>query len=122
MLGAAGARVDEIAPSTPLDTYACQYTEVFLGPISQLAPGVLPSAKIVMPFTYGYLALWAICGAGAFVSYFSGWEPLGVVCLVIVLLSQLLMFVTAPFHRPTSVEFGELETFRDLSLLLSSPQ
>lgn len=89
---------------------------MFLGPISRLAPGILPPVKIHEP-TVG-------AGCSAIV---------GVACLVAGLILEVhsLSFVGAVLflvswgwgwlmtRTPIQVEFGKLRTFRDLAMLLA---
>src|SRR5438309_906279 len=68
ILVGAGADVSAVAPSTPLHEYTRRYPGVFLGPVSQLAPGALPLVKIRTPvyhaFVYGMLIAWLALVAG----------------------------------------------------------
>ena len=49
LLHQAGEQVDDIAPSTPLASYARRHAAVFLGPVSRLSPGSLPPVRIRTP-------------------------------------------------------------------------
>ena len=117
LLQEAGANCREITPSTPIAGYARRYFQVFLGPISWLAPGALPPVKTV---SLGYDL--AIAGmifalvmalAGAFLSEFflSAWLIFAGISLF-VFCCALTWFVAETLTR---VEFGELKTFRDLA-------
>jgi hypothetical protein len=119
LLHEAGAPTGEITPSTPLAPYTRQFAEVFLGPISRLAPGALPPVRIRTPV---YDA--AISGMLA-----------GMVCLLVGACSSLhlitiagvalfawcyaLTWYAARCLLPASVEFGELRTFRDLAIVVA---
>lgn len=114
LLRQAGANVDSVAPSTPLDEYTRRHLSVFLGPISRLAPDALPAVKLSMPwydlsiarFLIGLLA----ASAGWFVS------PLATAAGVILALTSWAgTWITARYLPPAKVEFGNLRTFRDLA-------
>jgi hypothetical protein len=68
LLQEAGADMTKIAPSTPLDSYASRYCQVFLGPISRLAPGALPPVRIHNPMhssaVWGLLVGWILLIGG----------------------------------------------------------
>jgi len=115
LLQEVGAAAEEIAPSTPLAAYTVQYLHHFLGPISQLAPGTLPVVKVHNPV---YDA--AVRGLLA-----------GMLCILLstlnaaLLIAGVVLFVICHFitsyasNRPTSVEFGDLRTFRDLAVAIA---
>lgn len=107
----------EISPSTPLAPYARRYGGVFLGPISRLAPGSLPLVHLRSP---GYFA----CLWGALVGLVC--LPFGIctglhVVTSIGVLSMALGYALTGYaaRRPASVTFGELRTFRDLSVIIA---
>ncbi|MBY0231535.1 MAG: DEAD/DEAH box helicase, partial [Gemmataceae bacterium] len=58
LLGEAGADVRAIGPSTELAPYARDYFDVFTGPVSRLAPGALPPARLFRPF--GAAGCWCV--------------------------------------------------------------
>ena len=123
LLARAGADPREIAPSTPLSPYARQYYQLFLGPISRLAPGRLPLVRIRTPANEAATGT-LLCGA------ISGWmclmigavsslPPLIVAGILLCFGSySLLMF--AANNLPDSVEFGKLRTFRDLAVVVAA--
>lgn len=121
LLGEAGADVEEIAPSTPLAEYARRHAEVFLGPISQLAPGSLPPVHIEAPAQtfWIHLFLMAYAGTGLLVGYLCSW-PLLMVAAFLLLAGVLVSPLFMNRHvELTSVEFGGLRTFRDLSVAIA---
>lgn len=118
MLNDAGANAEEISPSTLLAPYARRHPDLFLDAISRLAPGALPSVRIKKPkydsavscstalltcfavgliFDVPWLAI--ACGLAFVGSYFEVWQTA----------RQL----------PESVEFGDVQTFRDLATVLT---
>ena len=50
LLKEAGANVSNLTPSTCLDEYARHYFDVFVGPISRLAPNAIPLVKVSRPW------------------------------------------------------------------------
>lgn len=119
LLRQAGANADAIAPSTPLALYARRHSEVFLGPISRLAPGALPAVRIKTP-VYD-VACWLGTAGRLSVAAgrFAGW-PFVVIggCLVFVL-AWAAAWIAARWVLPSSVEFPGLETFRDLARVIA---
>jgi hypothetical protein len=119
MLDQAGANADEIMPSTSLAPYTRRYYDLFLGPVSQLAPGALPLVRIRTPVynaaTWGDLA-GLLC---LLFGFFSSLHLLTIVGAVLLVLAYLLTWIAAWCLLPASVDFGELRTFRDLAVALS---
>jgi hypothetical protein len=117
LLRKAGADVAEVAPSTPLDSYTRRYPEVFLGPISWLAPGALPPVAIHHPAydaaIWGCLAGLVLLMAGACVSSLSAMAA----GLVLFIVSYATTWIAAR-GGPSRVKFGDLKTFRDLATAL----
>jgi hypothetical protein len=119
LLREAGASVEEIAPSTPLAAYTRRYAQVFLGPISQLAPGALPLVRVRNPMydagllgSFFGLVIVAISGC-------SGLTLLAIIGAAMFVTGWALTWIAACWMLPASVEFGELRTFRDLAQALS---
>ena len=118
LLRQAGADVRPVRPSTPLAPYLRQHVEVFLGPISRLAPGALPPVEIRTPLydraVIGFVASLVLIILGWLVS------PL---CAALGAVSAgffyALVWVAAK-SRPASVEFGGVQTFRDLAMVLAA--
>jgi hypothetical protein len=125
MLKRAGANAEKITPSTPLASYTREQLDLFLGPISRLAPGALPPVRVHTPVYDS--AMWGmLAGLGSF-------ALAGLVCcaggrmsgLILALLGFLLWLVCYPLTwisarmLPKNVEFGDLRTFRDLAIVLA---
>jgi hypothetical protein len=110
MLHRAGADVGSIAPSTELAPYTTQYLELFVGPVSRLAPNRLPGVTI-HPLYTTWGCLFAI-GAMA-LGWISGWR-VGWIAPWLFILCRVLVALETRF-MPAKVEFGELRTFRDLA-------
>jgi hypothetical protein len=123
LLQGAGANAKEIAPSTPLAEYTRQYCQLFLGPISRLAPGALPLVRIHTPIQDA--AAWGmVCG------WLGGWlyVVIGSIChmslltltgVISCVAAFVLPWIASQFTLPTSVEFGKLRTFRDLAVAIA---
>jgi hypothetical protein len=115
LLHEAGANATEVAPSTPLAPFACRYLGVFLGPISRLAPGALPPARIHDPIR-NTAACCLLAGIfGMLVGGFSGLVAFQVGGSLLAAISALVVY----WSKPSAVEFGELRTFRDLARLIA---
>ncbi|MBI1322718.1 hypothetical protein GC170_05985 [bacterium] len=119
LLHDAGAPACEIAPSTLLAPYTRRFTEVFLGPISRLAPGALPPVRILTPVYDA--AIWGILVAVVclLVGACSGAHLLTVSGVVLFASAYALTWYAARCLLPASVEFGELRTFRDLAVVVA---
>jgi hypothetical protein len=119
LLHAAGAPAGEIAPSTPLAAYARRYAEVFLGPVSRLAPGALPPVRIRTPVYDG--AVWGLLAAliCLLVGGCSGLHALIIVGVGLFAGSYGLTWYSARCLLPAGVEFGALRTFRDLAVVVA---
>jgi hypothetical protein len=108
----------EIAPSTPLAPYFRRHTNVFLGPVSRLAPGALPPVRILNPL---YDAALLGSGVGLLAALIgacvSPW--LVAVGAFLFVLGWALTWYAARWRLPASVEFGELRTFRDLAVVVA---
>ncbi|HZZ77058.1 MAG TPA: hypothetical protein VFE62_00985 [Gemmataceae bacterium] len=122
LLHEAGARAEEITPSTPLATFTRKYPQVFLGPIAQLAPGVLPRMRVcvrvydarLIGFTGGLLTAMIATCVGA--------RLLIVGAIFVAIVCYGLTWIAARYLLPVSVEFGALRTFRDLARVLAGSE
>jgi hypothetical protein len=119
LLHEAGASADEIAPSTPLAPYTRRFAEMFLGPVSRLAPGALPLVRIRTPVYHA--AVWGILVALVclVVGACSGAHLMTVAGVVLFAAGYALTWYAARCLLPASVEFGELRTFRDLAVVVA---
>lgn len=115
----AGAPAGEIAPSTPLAPYTRRFAEVFLGPVSRLAPGALPLVQIRTPVYDA--AIWGMLAAIVclLVGTCSGVPLLTVAGAVLFAACYAFTWYAARRLLPASVEFGELRTFRDLAIVVA---
>ena len=122
-LAEAGANVEKLAPSSDLAEYTRLYPEVFLNFSAKYFPNVIPPVKISAStgniiLIGSMLAGLLLLAAGAIYSkYLNDNSILGVIFTIlgvlIVLFSYILVWVTSCMP-PSSVKFGDLETFRDL--------
>ena len=115
LLQEAGANAAEIAPSTLLAPYTRRYVMQFMGPISWLAPGALPIARIRQPLYDAGLLCYPVGGALAIIGSCSGPSLLMVAGCLMCIASIPLTWIAARCMLPSRVEFGELRTFRDLA-------
>lgn len=119
LLHDAGVDVTEIAPSTSLSDFTRKHLNLFLGPISRLAPGVLPMVQVRRH-------LWDTNKVGTLsVTIFI----LSLLCapypyLMWILWGLALLLVPVAYcnkdRDPALAQFGPLRTFRDLSEVIAS--
>jgi hypothetical protein len=112
----AGAK-EQIKPSTPIAPFSRNYLGEFFDGIAKLEPGALPLVKIHTPFyncsVGAFLLGLVICGIGSFLNPF---VVIFGVCFAA--LAYVAIYVAAK-SRPTKVEFGSIQTFRDLTLAIA---
>lgn len=122
ILKQAGADASKIAPSSLLEPYTRRYYQLFLSRISPLAPGALPPIKIRYPFYAN--PLWGVLiGLVCMVigNYYDGKYHLFTIGgTVVLVLSIALSWYAVRWRLPTSVEFGELKTFRELAEVIAN--
>jgi hypothetical protein len=115
-----GADVHDLRPSSKLSAYSADYYQTLAGPVSQLAPGLLPAIGIKHP-AYDR----ASCGLGvcllglAVTAPFVLWAPLLPFSLLAAAGFFGLWSWCAARMTPASVTFGNLETIRDLCVALA---
>ncbi len=115
----AGADATTISPSTPLAAYTRQYPEVFLGPISRLAPGALPAVSIHTPIHDAGMWTFVASLPLVLIGWLSGLTILAVLGIPVAASGWLVTWIATKYVRPASVRFGELKTFRDLASVVS---
>jgi hypothetical protein len=119
LLREAGADPWGVTPSAPLAPYTRRYTSVFLDPLSRLAPGALPPVRVSTPVydgaTLAFLIGLPVLIAGACF----GSAALAAAGGAVTVAAYSLTWLAARFLLPSSVEFGDLRTFRDLAVALS---
>lgn len=113
-LAAAGADVRNVAPSTPLAEYTRRYAGVFLGPVSQFAPGTLPPVRIRRPIYDLSLLAFMASSVGIGVASCIRLDAVTALCAIVAVVSYLGIWIAARCVLPASVEFQGLRTFRDL--------
>ena len=128
-----GANVESLRPSTPLEDYTSHYPEVFLGPIARLAPNTIPSVHRIRPPWRSWIIDRCIDGvliasliASIALLLQIGPDPEAVKYSVI---SGVLLFGSTILagsivsgrrtRRLPKLEFGTLQSFRDLSMTIS---
>ena len=109
---------EEIKPSTQIAPFFREHLGFFLSEVGKLEPGALPPVKIHNP-AYDY-SIWAvllgfvICGIGGL------WSPLLVIFGVCFTGLAYISIWKAAKSFPKKVEFGSLQTFRDLTLIIAN--
>lgn len=121
MLKKAGADVEHLGPSTNLSKYATRFLSVFLGGVSQLAPGALPAIEADLRFPGGTL------GCAGIALFFVAVPFVGLLWPVAVplALGGMFFFLKGCLKAatpPKPVTFGNLKTFKDLAKLLAANQ
>src|SRR5262249_34632314 len=120
LLHRAGADVHRLTPSTPLAPFARRHLEVFLGPITRLAPGALPPVDIQTPVydttVWGSLIGLLFIGIGSWASV--PWLTIAGGFIFVV--SYLTTWVAVAWFLPSRVDFGDVRTFRDLAQIIAS--
>jgi len=112
-----GADVRKLRPSSSLEPFCRKHLDLFLGPVSRLAPGRLPVIKISQPLYDVALALLVLSWLTAIIlSLLGNW----LIGLGIYFVAYLALRLNSRFSTPRSIGFGSLQTFRDLSETLSS--
>ncbi|QEH32541.1 hypothetical protein OJF2_10180 [Aquisphaera giovannonii] len=112
----AGADVEGVSPSTSLDEYVLRHRDVFQGPISRLAPASLPIVLVHRNYSWHDAAVLGrrLGHMTAFVGKFL--SPIVMMAgLLLALVSYVGSWITVPPDPREWVEFGPLQTFRDLS-------
>jgi hypothetical protein len=99
--------------------YTRRFAEVFLGPVSRLAPGALPPVRMRTPVYDG--GIWGILVAVVclLVGAWSGVHLLTVAGVVLFAWCYALAWYAARCLLPASVTFGELQTFRHLAVVVA---
>jgi hypothetical protein len=119
ILHQAGAPAEAITPSSPLAPYTRRYCELFLGRILRLAPGAMPPVKIRKPLydasILGLLIGIVVLLCGAFGKAY-GAAAIGSV----VAFSCYVGIWIAARGLPSSVQFGQMKTFRDLAVVIAA--
>jgi hypothetical protein len=124
----AGADPSAIRPSVPIAEVAKRFPQVFLGPISRLAPGRLPTVVIRTPaynaamatFGLGLVGLFGLSLARWF-GFFAVWYPaLAATFAIVAGLGYLGTWVAARLIGPAEIRFGTVVTFRDLAEVIGA--
>ncbi len=119
LLHGAGDSARNIAPSTLLADYTRRYSDVFLGPVSRLAPGALPPVRIRHPVYDLAVSLLSLSILSILVGACTARLIVVVAGLLLCLVCYALVWVAARYLLPLSVTFGELRTFRDLAIVIA---
>ncbi len=115
------ADVRGFRPSSQLSSYSTDHFRAFAGPISHLAPGLLPAIKIDHPAYDRASCALIFCLFGLLVSLFLfKWAPfLWVAFLFGFGLCWLWTWYAARHTKPASVTFADWKTIRDVCTTLA---
>ena len=121
----AGADASAIRPSLPVAEVARRFPQVFLGPISRLAPGRLPTVVIRTPAHNAAMATFGVGLLGFFglgLATYSGyvWPPVLAATFAVVAGLGYLGTWVARLIGPTEIRFGNILTFRDLAEVIAA--
>lgn len=114
-LNDAGADVTDVAPSTPLGEYTRRYAKVFLGPVSQLAPGALPLVKVRTPVYDSFVTGMTAALLGFIVAWLCASITIAEVSAIVFAICYIGVCTLGQWVLPASVDFPGLKTFRDMS-------
>lgn len=110
----AGAPPSSIRPSAPIADAARTYPGLFLGRISRLSPGRLPTVAMRHPLYWAALVAFIVGLVGA--AALSGSYPtLSVAAALVAGIGWAGSWFAARVLRPADVRFGGIVTFRDLA-------
>jgi hypothetical protein len=122
LLVRAGADPSAIRPSLPIAEVVRRFPQVFLGPISRLAPGRLPTVAIKTAAYKAALMMFAVALIGLIALSLARWlglagsyPTLAAALAIVAALGYLGTWIAARLVGPTEVRFGTIVTFRDLA-------
>jgi hypothetical protein len=122
LLVRAGADPSAIRPSLPIAEVVRRFPQVFLGPISRLAPGRLPTVVIKTPAYNAALVTFGLAVIGLIGLSLARWfgfadlyPTVAAALAIVAALGYLGTWIAARSVGPSEVRFGTIRTFRDLS-------
>lgn len=114
----AGVDAAAVRPSAPIADAAKNHPDAFLGPISRLAPGKLPTVAVRTPIYSAALTMCVVGAVGAFA--FAGRYPsVAFASALVAGLGVAGTWIAARFTKPAEVRFGTIVTFRDLATVIA---
>lgn len=122
LLARQGADVSNLRPSTPLALYTRRYGDTIAGPISQLAPGALPPIEIKVKYSHWCLK-WFIIFSLVSLSCLTIpvlFPFLWIILMILTVMTWLQIRKFEDVMAPVGITFGDLHSFRDLSVRLAS--
>lgn len=120
LLADTGADPHAITPSTPLAEFTRRHAATFFGPILNLAPGALPSAKFDTPIHNAIFSALILSAVLAIVGWLFSAPIATAVGLVGIALSWAASWIASRWILPKKVQFGDLTTFRDLARVVAA--
>jgi hypothetical protein len=118
LLVRAGADPAAIRPPAPIADVARRYPLVFLGPISRLAPGRLPTITVTTP-VYSAAVATSVLGLIGAVAFAGRYPSLAVASAILAGLGLAGTWIAARFMTPAAIRFGAIVTFRDLATVIA---
>lgn len=120
LLADAGADPHAITPRAPLAEFTRRHAATFFGPISNLAPGALPPAKIGMPIHEAAFNAFVLSAVLAFAGWIFSAPMATAIGLVGSAIAWAASWITARWILSKKVQFGDLTTFRDLAHIVAA--
>lgn len=114
----AGADPATIQPSAPIADMARRFPHIFLGAISRLAPGRLPTVTIRTPIYFVALTMFLVGLVSAAV-FDRRYPSLGLAAALVAVLGVAGTWIASRFLGPAEVRFGTIATFRDLAEVIA---
>ena len=116
-----GADAAAIRPSAPIADAARRYPHVFLGPISRLAPGRLPTATVRTPL-YSLALTTFVVGLVVALLFARRYPSIALASALLAGFGLAATWIAARFMKPAEVRFGAIVTFRDLAMTIAGEQ
>ena len=117
----AGADAAAIRPSAPIADAARRYPHVFLGPISRLAPGRLPTVTVRTPL-YSLALTTFVVGLVVALLFARHYPSIALASALLAGFGLAGTWIAARFMKPAEVRFGAIVTFRDLAMTIAGEQ
>jgi hypothetical protein len=120
VLSQVGVPAEDVSPSTPLASYTVQHKDQFIEEICRIAPGALPLAAEESRFINMLAPLCIFAGSSIAIGHlFKGNFTLALAGVLIFLIAFLSDGYIPDRLRYKSIDFGNLRTFRDLSVAVA---
>jgi hypothetical protein len=114
----AGADPVSIRPSAPIADASRRYPHVFLGPISRLAPGRLPTITVRTPI-HSVAEAMCVVGLIAALAFARSFPSVAFASALVAGVGLAGTWMAARFIKPAEVRFGSIVTFRDIATAIA---